>query len=250
MIYLDKGYIGCCEMPNKDYGKQQLGEYIKQLRDAGYKKIVAPINGDTWHMYRLVSWSSGEPAFPLEPQNPLWYNDVYEECGFRPLKKYRSDKFSIASVGLLPSTDATLRFRDYRDGDLELIYKISMHGFNDNFLYNDITFEEFGRLYQPVLSMIDNELVVIAEVDNVPAGFIFSFPAGERLILKTTAVLPEFRSQGIGTKMVNHVLLVGKNKGLKTAVAALIADGNSSHNIVAKYGSEKIREYTLYSLEV
>ena len=142
-----------------------------------------------------------------------------------------------------------ISFRNYRDGDLKLIYDISLHGFDENFLYNDITFEEFSRLYQPVLPMIDRELVVIAEVDKAPVGFMFSFAAGSRLILKTMAVLPEYRSMGVGAKMFHHILFTGKGKNLQTVIAALMAEGNNSHKIASKYGSEKIREYTLYYLD-
>ncbi len=248
MIYSDKGYIGCFEMNDKDSGRRQLEEYVKQLTNAGHKRIIAPINGDTWHTYRLMSWSGDEPAFPFEPHNPLWYNDIYAEFGFKPLKSYRSDRFSI-DVEPPACTDTAFSFRDYRDGDLKLIYDISLHGFDENFLYDDITFEEFCQLYQPILPMIDKELVVIAEVDNVPVGFMFSFAAGDRLILKTMAVLPEYRSMGIGAKMFHHILFAGQRKSLRTAIAALIAEGNNSHKIALKYGSEKIRKYTLYYLD-
>ena len=246
MIYLDKGYIGCFEMNDKDSGRRQLEEYVKQLTDAGHKRIIAPINGDTWHTYRLMSWSGDEPVFPFEPQNPLWYNDIYTEFGFKPLKSYRSDRFSLEFVE--PYSDTELTFRNYRNGDLKLIYDVSLHGFDENFLYDDISFDEFSKLYQPVLPMIDKELVVIAEVDNAPMGFMFSFVVGSKLILKTMAVLPEYRSLGIGAKMFHHILFTGKRKKLQTAIAALIAEGNNSHKIASKYGSEKIREYTLYYL--
>jgi len=270
MIYSDKGYIGCFEINDKDSGRRQLEEYVRQLTNAGHKRIVAPINGDTWHTYRLMSWSADEPAFPFEPQNPFWYNDIYTEFGFKPLKTYRSDKFNI-DVEPLSSTntvfsfsgsddltlesaetsymDMDLSFRNYRAGDLKLIYDISLYGFDANFLYDDITFEAFNQLYQPILPMIDKELVVIAEVENTPVGFMFSFAAGDRLILKTMAVLPEYRSLGIGAKMFHHILFAGQGKGLQTAIAALIAEGNHSHKIASKYGSEKIREYTLYYLD-
>ena len=250
MLYLDKGYIGCFEMMDKDSGKQQLEEYVRQLKSAGHKRIIAPIDGDTWHTYRLVSWSSGERAFPLEPQNPLWYNEVYGELGFKPFQKYRSDKFKLGHIEPLPANDPSLQLRNFHEDDLKLIYDISLQGFHDNLLYSDISFENFKMLYQPLLPMIDRELVIIAELDGSPAGFMFSFAAGESLILKSMAVLPGYRSWGIGAKMMNHVLLAGQRKGLKTAIAALIADGNNSHKIISKYGNEKIREYTLYCLEV
>jgi len=250
MIYSDKGYIGCFSIDDKESGKRQLDEYVRQLKDAGNKQIIAPINGDTWHQYRLVSWSNGDPAFPLEPHNPLWYNEIYEELGFKPLMKYRSDKFSMGSVKPIENTDLSLNIREFQEGDLRLIYDISLKGFDGNYLYNEITFEEFNKLYQPMLPMIDKELVVIAEVDKTPVGFMFTFIGNDTQILKTMAVLPEYRSRGIGAKLINHVLLAGQKKGAKTAIAALMSDGNNSNKIVSKYGGEQIREYTLYCLEV
>ncbi|MDL2305756.1 GNAT family N-acetyltransferase [Bacteroides sp. OttesenSCG-928-D19] len=250
MIYSDKGYIGCFEMNDQDSGRRQLDAYVEQLIKAGHKRIIAPINDDTWHTYRLMSWSAEEPVFPFEPQNPLWYNEVYIESGFKPLKKYRSDAFDLHVASLANQTArAGFSFRNYREGDLKLIYDMSLHGFDANFLYNDITYEAFNRLYQPLLPMIDKELVVIAEVDNDPVGFLFSFAVGDQLIMKTIAVLPEYRNRGIGAQMFHHILLAGKRKNLRTVIAALIAEDNHSHQIVSKYGSEKIREYTLYHLD-
>jgi len=246
MVYLDKGYIGCFEMIEKDSGKKQLETYILQLERAGHKQIIAPINGNTWHTYRLVSRTSDEPLFPFEPHNPLWYNEVFEECGFKPLKKYISGRFGIGNIPPLRNNSSTLKLRNFYDGDLEIIYDISLRGFSGNFLYSDITFEEFCRLYQPVLPMLDPDLTIIAEVNNRPVGFIFSFAIGDRLILKSVAILPEFVGSGIGARLINHVLVAGQQKGLKTAIAALMAVDNQSCSIVSKYGSEIIREYTLY----
>ena len=250
MVYFDKGYIGCFEMVSKDSGKDQLKKYIRQLTDAGHKRIIAPINGSTWHQYRLVSWTNGDPPFPLEPQNPLWYNEVYQELGFKPLKKYRSDKFEIENIEPIQNTDPTLQIREFRDGDLKLIYNISQQGFDENFLYSQITYEEFNKLYHPLLPMIDSQLTVIAEVNGMTAGFMFSFVMGGTLVLKSMAVLPEFRSKGIGTKLINHVLLAAQKKGTKTAIAALISENNHSHKITTKYGDNQLREYTLYCLDL
>jgi len=249
MIYRDKGYIGCFEMADKESGVRQLTAHVEELKAAGHKRIVAPINGDTWHSYRFVSWTSDEPAFPLEPQNPIWYNEVFQACGFRPLKRYRSDQFPLARVEALPQKDPAICLRAFRDGDLEVIYHLSTQGFDGNFLYDDIPFDTFFRLYQPFLPMLDGALTAIAEVEGRPTGFIFSYAAGDRLILKSMAVLPAFRSRGIGAMLINHVLLAGRRMGLETAVAALMSEDNHSQAIVSKYGSERIREYTLYCLE-
>ena len=250
MIYLDKGYIAPFEMSDPDAGKRQLEGYIRQLKDAGHSRIVAPIAGDTWHSYRLVSWTNGDPAFPLEPQNPLWYNEVYTSLGFTPLKIYRSDKFCLEGIAPTPTADPALSIRPFREGDLRLIYDLSLAGFAGNFLYSEISFEAFCQLYAPILPMLDRDLAVIAEMDGAPAGFMFSLLAGDLLILKTMAVLPAFRSKGIGALLINHLLRTAQAKGAKTAVAALMSDGNNSQKIVAKHGAVQMREYTLYSLEV
>jgi len=250
MIYLDKGYIGCFEMIDRESGKYQLENYVRQLKDAGHKRIIAPINGSTWHNYRFMSWSNGTPVFPLEPQNPLWYNDIYMELGFKPLMKYRSDRFSIDNINPLVNDGSSLSIRNFCDGDLKIIYDISLQSFDRNFLYSHITFEEFKKLYDPILPMIDKELVIIAEVSGIPAGFMFSLIANDIQILKSIAILPNFRSSGVGTKLINHILLVGQRKDAKTAIAALMSEDNNSNKIVSKYNSEKIREYTLYCLEV
>jgi len=248
MIYLDKGYIGNFEMADKESGRRQLYEYVQQLQAANHKRIIAPINGNTWQQYRLVNWSNGDPVFPLEPQNPLWYCNVYEELGFRPIMKYRSDKFRL---GEIQPTDCrrqvTIRGLASQT-DLPLLYSISRDGFKDNFLYSDISFAQFEKLYTPVLPMLDPALTIIAEIDGTAAGFIFSFMYGENLVLKSMAVLPQYRSCGVGARLINTVLLAGQQKGAKTAIAALMADDNNSHKIVSKYNSEKIREYNLYAL--
>jgi GNAT superfamily N-acetyltransferase len=236
-------------MENAEEGEIKLREYVNTLKNAGHKKIIAPIDGDTWHKYRLVSFTNGELPFPLEPQNPLWYNSVYEKCGFRPLKKYFSEKFEINNV-IMPEKDSAITIRNFCEGDLKLIYDISRCGFDENFLYAQISYEEFEKLYMPALSFADFNLVCVAEAEGVAAGFMFSFVSHGRLILKSIAVLPKYRQNGIGTMLIGHVLTAAKNKGITTAIGALIAQGNSSHKIVSKYGGEIIREYTLYELEV
>jgi GNAT superfamily N-acetyltransferase len=238
-------------MADKAAGAAQLDEYVNQLQARGHSSIVAPINGSTWHTYRLVSWCGGEPAFPMEPQNPLWYNDVYTERGFTPLKTYRSDKFSLEGIAPPRNTNPALVLRPFQgQSDLATILRISLAAFEENFLYDDITLDGFMGLYKPMLPMIDPKLLLIAEINGVGAGFMFSFAAGDKLILKSMGTLPQYRGLGIGSILMAQVLAAGRAKGLKTAVAALMSDDNTSHKIVSKYGSELIRKYTLYKLEV
>ena len=242
MVYLDKGYIGNFNARTPDELREYLLSAIEQMKG---KRIIAPIDGDTWHKYRLISWDSGFPSFPLEPQNPLWYSDVYREVGFTSLAKYISVAFPIKDIEEIP-TDNNVIYKKFEQADLRTIYDISVNGFDKNFLYDEITYEDFCKLYEPILPMVDSDFVLIAYVDGVPCGFMFSVNWGDIFILKTIAVLPEYRKLGIGRVLMNKVLLAAQGKGFKTAIGALIIDGNVSRDMVLRYGAEKIREYTLY----
>jgi len=242
MLYLDKSYIGNFDAKTHEELREYLQSATEQMKG---KRIIAPIDGDTWHTYRLVSWDSGFPSFPLEPQNPLWYNDVYREVGFTPLARYISVAFPIKDIEKLPA-DNNVIYKKFEQADLKTIYNISINGFDKNFLYDEITYEDFYKLYEPILPMVDSDFVLIAYIDGVPCGFMFSVGLGDVFILKTIAVLPEYRKFGIGRVLMNKALLAAQEKGFKTAIGALIIDGNVSHDMVLRYGAEKIREYTLY----
>jgi len=242
MVYLEKGYIGNFDAKTPEELKAYLLDGIKQLNG---RTIIAPIDGDTWHNYRLVSWDSGFPQFPLEPNNPIWYNDIYKEVGFKALAKYYSVSFPIRNIQKIECSKDVV-YKNFEPADLKTIHELSVKGFSNNFLYDEISYEEFSKLYEPLMAMLDSDFVLIAYVNNLPCGFMFAIGVGDIFILKSITVLPEYQKLKIGSTLVNKVLLKAHEKGFTTAIGALIIDDNISGNIVAKYGAKKIREYTLY----
>ena len=246
MIFKDKGYIGNFEMESFEDGKEKLARYVKEL--AEHDEVIGPIDGSTWHGYRLVSYTDGSPGFPMEPSNPLWYNDVYTDLGFVPIKKYFSERFLIKDIKPYEKSLA-VTIRQFKAEDLSVMYEISEKGFSDNFLYEPISYAEFEALYLPTVSMVAHDFILVAEVDRKAVGFLFAFVYQEILILKTIAVLPEYRSIGIGRRLINATLVKGEKMGIEVGIGALFIEGNTSGKIVANYGGEIFREYTLYGLK-
>ena len=246
MIFKDKGYIGNFEMESPEDGKAKLADFIKEL--AEHDEIIGPIDGSTWHSYRLVSFTDGSPSFPMEPTNPLWYNDVYTDLGFVPIKKYFSERFPIKDIKPYEKSNI-VTIRQFKPEDLQAMYEISKVGFADNFLYHPISYAEFEALYLPKISMVVHDFILVAEVDNKAVGFLFAFVYQDTLILKSIAVLPEHRSASIGGRMVNVALVKAEAIVIKTAIGALFIEGNTSGKIVANYGGEVFREYTLYGFK-
>ena len=132
-------------------------EGIAWLRQAGAGTIVGPMDGDTWHRYRLNAGPFDEPPFLSEPYNPPYYEALWTAAGFVPLERYASKRVEPAAVmarleerrqaalaaGYRLRTLEPRRFRD----ELRTIYGLSRQIFSGNFLYTEIPEEEFFRLY-------------------------------------------------------------------------------------------------------
>ncbi|MCL1935512.1 MAG: GNAT family N-acetyltransferase [Defluviitaleaceae bacterium] len=246
MIFKNKGYIGPFEMIDKNDGKRKLAQFVEAL--SGHERIIGPIEGSTWHNYRLVSYSDGSPIFPMEPQNHLWYNNVYKEIGFEPLKKYYSERFTINQVKPYRKSNIVI-IRYFKFNDLPNFYNISKVGFTNNFLYEPISYEEFEQLYVPQIKKISHDFILVAEINGKAVGFLFAFVYNGELILKTLATLPDYRTAGVGGRLINTALVKAKTMGINSAVSALTAEDNNSRKVSAKYGGHIFREYTLYILK-
>lgn len=318
-LYYDKGYMGMFSCKDKQSGLAIIKTGIAKLQAMGHKKIIAPIDGNTWFSYRLLSNNFTtmpvvqktpeeiseyniknveytiqnntqsakekrivqEAPFPLELQNPLWYNEIFLELGFSILSKYHSYAFDFPRHIHASNLPNNIMIRSLKKEnimqELETIYHLSTQSFDNNFLYDKISFEKFSTLYASMLPMLEEDLVCIAQkeqngiVENL--GFLFAFSdrtniqsekvqttynlqdthlddQKKRLIIKSMAVHKDFLHQGIGSSMLNFILKKSQSKGFSKVIAAYIREENFSANIMAKYTSKSIREYSLYALDL
>jgi len=261
------GRIGCVgkfHCDDADAGVELLGEACRVLSDTGCRHHVGPMDGDTWHAYRLVSagWENA-PRFFLEPWNAPQDVHAFERAGFSPWARYSSSVFALdepqdaARHGRLLERLASrgvvireMRIADFEE-ELGRLFGLSLAAFAENFLYTPVSREAFTALYQPVRALVRPEFVRLAEKDGAAVGFVFAVPdalapdAG-RLIVKTLAVHPRFRHLGLGTVLVDVVQEAARAAGFREAVHALQHENNSSLKITARHAGVRIREYTLY----
>ncbi len=252
-LYYDKGYIGMFDCLDAQSGSDILRLAIDELSALGHKKIIAPIDNNTWFSYRIVSFDSGLPTFPLEKTNPLWQNEAFVMAGFQPLKEYFSYTFKIKGGGLKARDDIKIRHIIKADFEREIkgIYDLSMCGFAENYLFSPISFEHFRLLYEGVLPMLDERFFYIAEVNDKPIAFLFCYDGGDgRFVLKSMAIEPSFRERGIGTHLIELALSDAYDYGFRTAIGAYIRMGNHSGKIVQKHKGEILRKYRLYQWEI
>jgi GNAT superfamily N-acetyltransferase len=252
------------------------------LRETGAGAILGPMDGDTWHRYRLNVGPREEPPFLLEPYNPPWYEELWTANGFEVLERYYSKRVETAAVvshlgpkaGEALAAGYTLRPLDrsrFR-AELGVIYQLSRRIFARNFLYTEIPEDEFVKLYAGARSLLDPDLVLFARSpEGEDVGFLFAYPdrfravaamRGERGLFaklrflrqrnpvdavdfKTLGVLPEHRRSGVAAALFHEGHRRALEKGYVRANHCLYKEGNPSGDLDGGAGT-LLREYRLY----
>lgn len=269
----------------REVAQRLLAEAVRWLRETGAGAVVGPMDGDTWHRYRLNVGPFDAPPFLMEPWNPPWYEEIWEGAGFRVLERYFSNRVdpAAAAAALEPKHRAALeagyRLRRLEMGrfeeELRLLYRLSTAIFAGNFLYTGISEEEFLALYAGSRPVLDPDLVWFASTaGGEDVGFLFAFPdrfravaamRGRRNLLaklrfllhrneadavdfKTLGVLPEHRRSGLAAALMCQGHRVAVEKGYRTANHCLFREGNPSGEMDGGTG-RLLRRYHLYSFD-
>lgn len=254
------GMLGFFESRNDAATARQLfDDATSWLRATGAGRIVGPMDGDTWHRYRVNVGPFTRPPFPLEPWNPAWYGELWQRNGFSPLETYSSKWIDDVAL-LLPALesgkgraeDRGVRIRQLRrdrlPDELALIHEISSRIFADAFLYSPIARDEFLAMYSGIERFLDPDLVLFAETSGGEAvGFVFAYddPARPAVHYKTIGVLPEWRRPGVAAALSHRVYTAALRRGRPQGNHALMRDDNRSQALDQGHG-EVFRRYVLY----
>jgi GNAT superfamily N-acetyltransferase len=279
------GFFEAVEGPEgKDGALRLLAEGAGWLRAAGAGRIVGPMDGDTWHRHRLNVGPFDDPPFLLEPYNPPYYPEIWDEAGFQVLESWFSRQVDPAAVvAHLEPRAVAARAAGYRlrtldlgrfTEELRLLYRLSRIIFADNFLYMEIPEEDFLALYTGSRALLDPDLVLFARSpQGEDAGFLFAYPdrfqavaamRGSRGLFaklrflrhraetdavdfKTLGVLPEHRRAGVAALLMHEGHLCAQGKGYQVANHCLLREGNPSGDLDGGAG-RVLRRYHLYEL--
>lgn len=260
------GVIGHFRADNEAAATAVLQRALAELRQRGCTRAVGPMDGNTWRSYRFVTDPGTEPPFLLEPVNPLQWPAWWRNAGFAPLAEYystASDDVStrdprLASVAARMKS-AGIRLRPLNpavfEEELGRIYDVSVISFQENYLYTPLPRDMFIAQYQAVRNIVRPELVMLAEHDGRPVGYVFALPdlaeakrglPVRSFIVKTLAVLPGRTYAGLGALLLGEVHTAAQALGFTRVIHALMHQSNTSRNLSAHY-AQTIRRYTLFS---
>ena len=263
--------------------RQLLEQATSWCYEEGSQLVIGPMNGDTWHDYRFNLGPRDERPFLLEPYNPAYYPEIWEECGFELLATYHSlriDDPAAAAAEFRPRWQAAQK-AGYRvetmklerlDRALDRVYDLVCVSFSDNFLYTPIERQSFKAKYEGIDALLDDEMsFFLVDSQGDDAGFAFVFPDYSRAIsamkgkknlwakvkflarrdrscanIKTFCIAPRHRGRGLASAMAHQYYRAIAEHGFDKANICLIHDDNvGSMKMAAGYG-QVLRRYGLY----
>ena len=242
----------------------RLFKELKYLaRSLNISQIIGPINGSTWHSYRLML-PNGNPLFFTEKENPGEYFSYFQENGFHVLKDYHSNqvckphydgyflqtmKQQIQSLGW---REATIN-KENLTSELTQMANFCNNAFQHNFLFSPIKPEVFVSLYLPLLSHIDTQFIRrVKNADGNIEALLLAFPdplsSQKRLIIKTVCRNPSSRLRGLGNYLVQWATRKAQSQGYQEIIHAFIASDNlaSAHPSKNTLRGACYRRYQLF----
>jgi GNAT superfamily N-acetyltransferase len=263
------GLIGHFSAANEQAGVALLEAACSRLRQEGCTLAIAPMDGNTWRRYRVVTGNGAppeEPPFFLEPRNPAYWPSCFERGGFGPLARY----YSSLVQGPLPPDERVTRVaqraatQGYRiesaasishDELLHRIYAMSVEIFTGNFLYSPQSWDDYVAQYSRIVPVVRPEFVLLCTRNGEDAGFLFAIPDAaqtqrgvsvDTLIIKTAGVLPAHQGRGLGSVLTQAAHQAAWGAGYRRVIHALMHEANQSNEILSA-NARRIREYILFS---
>ncbi len=263
------GYVGWYEASDRETGAALLRRACDDLFAEGAKRVVGPMNGTTWHRYRLVVPDSdsrklpGDVPFLSEPVNPIEYPLHFESAGFEPHLEYESriirepqrDPEVFQAAVRLDGFGVTVRGIDLDrfEEALVALHELSVIAFASNPYFSPTGLDEFTAMNRAVRPLVDPALVRLAwGVDGELLGFVFAFmdplSAGPRVILKTLVTHVDAQGVGLGGLLTDAINRAAAERGA-SVIHALMQASNFSTRISNRRESEIFRRYRLYIAE-
>jgi len=259
--YGQLGFFECVDDPKAAQLLVDSVIHWLSARLPGRSTLLAPLNFDTWHSYRLRTKGFDEPTFFMEPYNPSYYPALFAALNFKPVSQYIT-KTVTALAPLLAfwesyhrnyfSKGFTVRSFDLGaiNDEMSLIYRLSLTMFRENLFFTEISATEFRALYSGAAGSLDPDLFLfLLDPSGEPVGLCFSIADHRQpktVNVKTFGVLPHVRGAGVGAAFAYEIYQRFQTRGFARVNHCLMRAGNRADGFDGGLG-EVTREYALYA---
>ena len=245
--------VGKCKFTSAEGGARLLADAAALAKSNGATAVIGPMEGDTWHAYRLVSERGAQSPFLMEPTSADHDEVAFKTAGFDVISSYFSASAPLAELpGPKPrSTDVfTIEQWDGTDPDalFAQVHELSCAAFANNPFYKHIDLDEFLAMYRPVVPLLKQDLILFArDTAGILVGFLFGIPNYTEGVKPKSVILKTYASlqKGAGHWLSYQFYVNAKAMGFDTAIHALMHDDNLSAVRSGLNGAEVFRRYAL-----
>jgi GNAT superfamily N-acetyltransferase len=247
------GRIGRLEASGPARAAELLDQACSELRWRGCTTVLAPLDGDTWHPYR-VQEQGQDPAgaFAGEPDpDPRW-TDWLAAAGFAVQARYvsslctdlqrrRSMTAPLSSFHLVPVESLAI------DELLEPIHQLILNGFRRQPLFVPIGLDGFRHHWKSWRGRFDPRLSLLTFDGVELVGLLLAHPdgcQGGRAVVRTLVVQPGRRWAGLGRRLLETCHERAAALGYTAVIHALMHDSGASLALSRPY-AQPFRRYVL-----
>jgi hypothetical protein len=250
--------IGGIAFESAEAGSALLLQLSRQLKSEGFEGLLGPMDGDTWHRYRVVTATNGSAPFVMEPQSAAPDHAAFVAAGFSEVSSYVSARAKLVDTIAGAPVDMPGITVSAWDGEgaerlIGQLFGMSGSAFSGNHFFKPIGLEAFLELYRPVLPMLDPRHMLFARGSGGElVGFLFGMPDHLARNGKPAAILKTYAS---GLRGVGHLLADTYHRraielGHDEVIHALMHEDNVSRERSARHKAEIFRRYALMGLEL
>lgn len=243
-----------------------INDAIKLAKSKGYQWLIGPMEGSTWNNYRFSVHNDHSPFF-MEPSHHLYYNNQFQQAGFKNIANYISNKTNVTNYDKeqleefeKKYLDKGARFRNLDlknlSKDLEQIAQLSLDSFQNNFLFTPIEVDEFVQKYLKLEKLFDPKLVwIVEDPQKEIQAFVFAIkdfwdPSEKTIILKSLARKSTSSFRGIGTYLAHKINAMAFDLGYEYNIHAFMISDNTTVHMSKKFLSTPYKSYTLYGIQL
>ena len=276
------GFFECADEP--EAAAALLAAAEAALKSRGIARVLGPINLSTQDEVGLLIDGFDRPPTLLSPYNPPWYRGFIEAAGYQRCRDYHAYRWTpdlspapahISALAAPSPAGLVLRTADPRRWaeEVRMLHGLYNASFTGVWGFVPITWDEFAERAASFKPFYRPELVVIAEVNGVAAGFGLVLPdvnvalagLGGRLLpfnwlrlmrrvprirsvrFILLGVLPEHTGRGIARRIVSRTIEEGRRIGLTEGDLSLVLDANvGMRRIIEGLGFPRTRTFRLY----
>lgn len=244
--------VGQFSCTDAQAGAALLQQVAVLARAEGAQALIGPMDGDTWHSYRLVSESDGSAPFLMEPSGKPHDSAAFAGAGFAPISTYFSASVPAEQVGRSQPDTPGLQIEPWDGSEPEALFTqvhaLSCAAFSKNPFYKPIALANFLPMYMPFVPMMRRELVLFARDDTgALVGFLFGIPNYAEGPKPASAILKTYASlkKGAGHALSSRFYAAARDLGFTTIIHALMHDDNLSALRSGMNGAQVFRRYAL-----